>query len=82
MPFQVSPGVNVSEIDLTTVVPAVSTTEGALAGVFRWGPVGERVLVDSETNLLDLISQPTTTLKHFLPLQTFFRTVTNCTLHV
>ena len=31
MPFQVSPGVNVSEIDLTTVVPAVSTTEGAIA---------------------------------------------------
>ncbi len=30
MPFQVSPGVNVSEIDLTTVVPAVSTTDGAI----------------------------------------------------
>ena len=29
MPFQVSPGVNTREIDLTTVVPAVSTTEGA-----------------------------------------------------
>jgi hypothetical protein len=46
MAFQVSPGVNVTEIDLTTVVPAVSTTEGALAGVFRWGPVGKRILVD------------------------------------
>ena len=30
MPFQVSPGVNVSEVDLSTVVPAVSTTEGAV----------------------------------------------------
>ena len=30
MPFQVSPGVNVSEIDLTTVIPAVSTTDGAM----------------------------------------------------
>jgi len=59
MPFQVSPGVNVSEIDLTTVVPAVSTTEGALAGVFRWGPVGERVLVDSETNLTARFGKPT-----------------------
>ena len=28
MPFQVSPGVNVSEIDLTTVIPAVSTSVG------------------------------------------------------
>ena len=36
MPFQVSPGVNVSEIDLTTVVPAVSTTEGGFAGQFQW----------------------------------------------
>jgi phage tail sheath protein FI len=59
MPFQVSPGVNVSEIDLTTVVPAVSTTEGALAGVFRWGPVGERVLVDSESNLTARFGKPT-----------------------
>ena len=47
MPFQVSPGVNVSEIDLTTVVPAVATTEGGLVGEFRWGPAGTRVLLDS-----------------------------------
>ena len=46
MGFQVSPGVNVSEIDLTTVVPAVSTTEGAIAAHLRWGPVEELVLVD------------------------------------
>lgn len=59
MPFQVSPGVNVSEIDLTTVVPAVSTTEGAIAGVFRWGPVGQRVLVDSEINLVNRFGKPT-----------------------
>ena len=59
MPFQVSPGVNVTEIDLTTVVPAVSTTEGALAGVFRWGPVGTRVLVDSEINLVARFGKPT-----------------------
>ena len=59
MPFQVSPGVNVSEIDLTTVVPAVSTTEGALAGVFRWGPVEQRILVDSESNLAARFGKPT-----------------------
>lgn len=59
MPFQLSPGVNVSEIDLTNVVPAVSTTEGALAGVFRWGPVGERVLVDSEAVLAARFGKPT-----------------------
>ena len=59
MPFQVSPGVNVSEIDLTTVVPAVSTTEGALAGVFRWGPVAKRTLIDSEAKLAAVFGKPT-----------------------
>ncbi len=59
MPFAVSPGVNVSEIDLTTVVPAVSTTEGAIGGVFRWGPVGERVLISSEQELAARFAKPT-----------------------
>jgi len=59
MPFQVSPGVNVSEIDLTTVIPAVSTTEGAIAGHFRWGPVQKRVLIDSEDSLVKQFFSPT-----------------------
>lgn len=58
MPFQLSPGVNVSEIDLTTIVPAVATTDGAIAGVFRWGPVGQRVLVDSENALATRFGKP------------------------
>ena len=58
MPFQVSPGVNVSEIDLSTVVPAVSTTEGAIAGVFKWGPAETRVLVDSEETLAARFGDP------------------------
>ena len=58
MAFQVSPGVNVSEIDLSTIVPAVSTTEGALAGVFKWGPVDQRVLVDSEETLVNRFHKP------------------------
>lgn len=59
MAFQVSPGVNVSEIDLTTVVPAVSTSVGAIAGVFKWGPVGKRTLVSSETELINKFGKPT-----------------------
>lgn len=58
MAFQVSPGVNVSEIDLTTVVPAVSTTDGAIAGNFRWGPVNHPVLVDSEDRLVSVFNTP------------------------
>ncbi len=59
MAFQVSPGVNVTEIDLTTVVPAVSSTEGAIAGVFNWGPIEDRVLVSSETQLVSRFGKPT-----------------------
>lgn len=59
MPFQVSPGVNVSEIDLTTVVPAVSTTEGAVAGNFRWGPVDQPLLISSENELVKRYGKPT-----------------------
>jgi phage tail sheath protein FI len=58
MAFQVSPGVNVSEIDLTTIIPAVSTTTGAIAGHFSWGPVGQRVLVDSEDTLVKEFGTP------------------------
>ena len=58
MPFQISPGVNVTEIDLTTIVPAVSTTEGAIAGVFRWGPAEYRELVSSETELVTRYAKP------------------------
>ena len=58
MGFQVSPGVNVSEIDLTTIIPAVSTTTGAFAGNFRWGPAGQRVLVDSEVSLVKNFQHP------------------------
>lgn len=59
MAIQVSPGVNVSEFDATTVVPAVSTSVGAMAGVFRWGPAYQRVLVDSETTLVQTFGKPT-----------------------
>jgi phage tail sheath protein FI len=58
MGFQVSPGINISEIDLSTVVPAVASTEGAIAGVFRWGPLNERVLVTSEANLATRFGKP------------------------
>ena len=59
MAFQLSPGVNVTEIDLTTVVPAVATSDGAIGGVFRWGPIGERTLIDSENVLAQRFGKPT-----------------------
>ncbi len=58
MAFQLSPGVNVSEIDLTTVIPAVSTSAGAIVGQFPWGPVNKRILVDSEITLVSRFGKP------------------------
>ncbi len=59
MAFQVSPGINVSEIDLTTTIPSLATTVGAFGGVFRWGPVGKFILVDSENTLAARYGKPT-----------------------
>lgn len=58
MAFQVSPGVNVSEIDLTTVVPSVSTTAGAFVGQFQWGPASQRRLITSENDLVAVFGKP------------------------
>jgi len=59
MAYQISPGVNVTEVDLTTVVPGVATSTGAVAGIFRWGPVGERFLVTDENVLVNTFGKPT-----------------------
>jgi len=58
MAFQISPGVNFSEIDLTTIVPAVGTTAGAFVGPFQWGPLNEIVQVDSEITLANEFGKP------------------------
>ena len=60
MAFQLSPGINVSEIDLTNAVPAVATSEGAFVGTFRWGPTNERVLLSSEVDLVSRFGKPYT----------------------
>ena len=61
MAFQVSPGVQVNEIDLTNVVPAVSTTTGAFAGSFQWGPVDEVITVSDSKGLVDTFGSPANT---------------------
>ena len=58
MAFQVSPGVQVKEVDLTNVVPAVSSTTGAFAGQFQWGPVDEVVTVSSSSELVENFYSP------------------------
>ena len=58
MSFQVSPGVRVREIDLTNVVPAVSTSIGGFAGAFNWGPVEQIVTIGSEKELASIFGTP------------------------
>ena len=58
MAFQLSPGVLVTEQDLTNIVPAVSTSAGAFAGTFVWGPVEEPVTVTSENVLVERFGAP------------------------
>jgi hypothetical protein len=58
MAFQLSPGVEINEVDLTTIVPAVATTKAGMAGLFEWGPVGQRITVDSENALVSTFRKP------------------------
>ena len=67
MPFTISPGVVTKEIDLTTVVPEISMTEGAIAGPFRWGPSYWSTTVSNESELSAIFgSQTLLHIKHFL----------------
>ena len=58
MAFQLSPGVNVSEVDLTTVVPSLATTIGGFAGNFNWGPVNEIITISNEVQLVEKFGKP------------------------
>lgn len=58
MAFQVSPGVAVSEIDLTTRVPIPSISDGAIAGNFTWGPLESPTLVSTEDELVSVFGKP------------------------
>ena len=58
MPFQLSPGVAVVEKDFTSIVPAVSSSIGAFAGAFPWGPVMEPTTVGSENELVRRFGKP------------------------
>lgn len=61
MAFQLSPGVLVTERDLTSVIPSVATTAGGFAGAFQWGPVDEVVTIDSENKLVERFGKPNDT---------------------
>lgn len=61
MAFQLSPGVQVTEKDLTSVVPAVGSSIGGTAGEFVWGPINEVVTISSENELVTRFGKPAAT---------------------
>ncbi len=76
MAFQVSPGVQVKEIDVTNVVPAVSSSIGGFAGMFSWGPIDEVRTIISEKQLVEVFGEPqdsNTSREHFYSVATFLK---------
>jgi hypothetical protein len=59
MAFQVSPGVNVTEKDLTNIIPAVSTSSGGIVITATKGPIDEITTISSEQELADNFGLPT-----------------------
>jgi len=74
MAFQVSPGVQVQEIDATNVIPAVSSSTGAYCGHFGWGPAEQVTTIGSGKQLVDEFGEPAATdvaAEHFYPAAMF-----------
>ena len=61
MAFQVSPGVLVQEKDLTRIIPAVSTSIGAVAFQATQGPLDEVTSISSEQELVSKFGKPNST---------------------
>ncbi len=59
MAFALSPSVNVKEIDLSTIVPAVSTSIAGIAGEYAWGPCFDKKLITNQKDLIKVFGYPT-----------------------
>ena len=58
MAIQLSPGINVNETDLTTVIPSGATSIGAFAGPFVWGPQEQITSISDENRLVEAFGKP------------------------
>ena len=59
MAFQISPGINITEIDRTGVVnQVISNTSAAYAGNFKWGPVLQIQTISSENEFAAKFGTP------------------------
>lgn len=60
MAFSESPSIVVREVDLSGVVPSVSSSTGAIVGNFSWGPVHTPRKIDNESTLVSEFGAPET----------------------
>lgn len=61
MAYLQSPGIQIIEKDVSGVTRGLSTTVGAYAGAFRWGPVLHPMLISTEAELAATFGQPSNT---------------------
>jgi len=59
IPTQLSPGVKVSEIDLSTFVQPEAQNVGGMVGKFNWGPCEVATSISSESELASIFGKPT-----------------------
>ena len=72
MAFQVSPGVNFSEVDLTAAATQVSVSDAAFAGPFNWGPALDVQDIGSEDDLVTAFGKPDDIIaSHWFSAQSF-----------
>ena len=65
MAFQVSPGVQVTEKDLTNVVPAVATSIAGIVMAAQKGPTDSITAISSEEELVSIFGEPQSTSNQF-----------------
>lgn len=58
MAFQMSPGVSVTEKDISLIVPAVASTGGGIVSPFQWGPAKIPVLVGTQKEMATMFGAP------------------------
>ena len=58
VPTQLSPGVNITEIDLSGIVREAGNNTSGFVGQFRWGPASQSLTIDTESRLTDIFLTP------------------------
>ena len=53
-----SPAVTIREVDLSGIVPAQTSSTGAIVGDFNWGPAKQPILVGNEAELIGNFGSP------------------------